>query len=59
LKSFVRYSLCDEWATMLLGSGYGTGEYSMYGAFTVDLEACTISDDPDADPVVQNIEIAE
>jgi hypothetical protein len=59
LKSFVRYSLCDEWATMLLGSGYGTGEYSMYGAFTVDLEACTISDDPDADPVVKNIEIAE
>ena len=22
---------------MLLGQGYGTGEYSMYGAFTVDL----------------------
>jgi hypothetical protein len=59
LKSFVRYSLCDEWATMLLGSGYGTGEYSMYGAFTVDLEACTIRDDPAADPVVENIEIAE
>jgi hypothetical protein len=30
----------------------------MYGAFTVDLEACTIRDDPNADPLVQNIRIA-
>jgi hypothetical protein len=51
--------LCDEWATMLLGNSYGTGEYSMYGAFTVDLDACTITDDTGADPVVQNITIAE
>jgi hypothetical protein len=50
--------LCHEWACMLLGSSFGTGEYSMYGAFTVDLEACTITDDPDADPVVENIKIA-
>jgi hypothetical protein len=51
--------LCAEWATMLLGEDFGTGEYSMYGAFTVDLDACTIIDDRNADPVVQNIEIAE
>jgi hypothetical protein len=51
--------LCDEWATMLLGRGYGTGEYSMYGAFTVDLEACTIADDRNADPIVNNIRISE
>jgi hypothetical protein len=51
--------LCDEWATMLLGSSYGTGEYSMYGAFTIDLDDCTITDDTNADPVVQNITIAE
>jgi hypothetical protein len=51
--------LCDEWATMLLGDSFGTGEYSMYGAFTVDLDACTITDDASADPVVQNITIAE
>jgi hypothetical protein len=43
--------LCFEWASLLLGNGYGTGEYSMYGAFTVDLEACTITDDRIADPV--------
>jgi hypothetical protein len=30
----------------------------MYGAFTVDLEACTITDDRNAGPVVQNIKIA-
>jgi hypothetical protein len=50
--------LCDDWATMLLGRGFGTGEYSMYGAFTVDLEACTIADDPGAEAVVQNISIS-
>jgi hypothetical protein len=42
--------LCFEWASLLLGDGYGTGEYSMYGAFMVDLDACTISDDRVADP---------
>jgi hypothetical protein len=58
LASFLDGSLISEWASMLLGDGYGTGEYSMYGAFTVDLEACTITDDRNADPVVENIEIA-
>ena len=43
---------------LLLGRGFGTGEYCMYGAFWVDLEACTIIDDGNADPVVQNITIA-
>jgi hypothetical protein len=51
-------SLSNEWASLLLGETYGTGEYSMYGAFTVDFNACIITDDPRADPVVQNIEIA-
>jgi hypothetical protein len=50
--------LCNEWALMLLGDSYGTGEYSMYGAFAVDLEACTITDDRAADPIVENIQIA-
>jgi hypothetical protein len=58
LRNHLRHWLCNEWATMLLGDSYGTGEYSMYGAFTVDLEACTIADDPQADPVVENIAIA-
>jgi hypothetical protein len=58
LQDLVRDWLVDEWAPMLLGNGYGTGEYSMYGAFTVDLDACVITDDPDAEAVVENIEIA-
>jgi hypothetical protein len=58
LRQFLDHWLANEWATMLLGDGYGTGEYSMYGAFTVDLEACTVFDDRHADPVVQNIRIA-
>jgi hypothetical protein len=55
---FLRGQLCDEWATMLLGRSYGAGEYVMYGAFVVDLDDCTVIDDPKADPVVNNIEIA-
>jgi len=58
-EQFIVGWLCDEWAAMLLGVGFGTGEYSMYGAFTVDLEACTIIDDPNADPIVQDIKIAK
>jgi hypothetical protein len=58
LRQFLDDWLANEWAIMLLGDGYGTGEYSMYGAFTVDLEACTIVDDRNADPVVENIVIA-
>jgi hypothetical protein len=58
LKLTVGGTLCNEWAGLLLGEGFGSGEHSMYGAFTVDLDACTITDDPNADPVVENIEIA-
>jgi hypothetical protein len=49
--------LAFEWASMLLGDSFGTGEYLMYGALTVDLEECVISDDPGADPIVENITI--
>lgn len=55
--AFVEDWLCTEFATMLLGSGYGTGEHVLYGAFTVDLDACTVTDDPAADPVTRNAEI--
>jgi hypothetical protein len=57
LKDVVEERLVNEWAWVLLGS-FGGGEYKMYGAFTVDLEECTVTDDPHAAPVVQNIEIA-
>jgi hypothetical protein len=50
--------LSHEWAALLLGQGFGTGEYLMYGAFVVDLDECVITDDPNADPVVENIDIA-
>jgi hypothetical protein len=58
LALFLDHYLINEWALMLLGDGYGTGEYSMYGAFTVDLEACTVTDDRHADPIVRNIRLA-
>ena len=50
--------LCDEWACILLGGSFGGGQYSMFGAFTVDLETCTIADDPNADPIVKHIQIS-
>ena len=48
LRDALEYSLPEEWAVLLLSEGFGTGEYSMYGAFTVDLEGLTIRDDRDA-----------
>jgi hypothetical protein len=53
LALFLDHYLINEWAVMLLDVGYGTGEYSMYGAFTVD-----VTDDRHADPIVRNIRIA-
>jgi hypothetical protein len=48
LKDILEFSLPEEWAALLLGEGFGTGPFSMYGAFTVDLETLTIHDDRDA-----------
>lgn len=58
MAELLHHCLAEEWACQLLGSHYGTGPFSMYGAFTVDLDNCTIVDDPNADPIIQNIEIA-
>ena len=55
--SLVRDAIAIEFACKLLGSGYGTGSYWLYGAFTVDLDACTIVDDRKAEPVVENINL--
>lgn len=37
-------------AKILLFPGYGTGEYYLFGAFTVDFETGLIVDDPEAKP---------
>lgn len=58
VKDVLELWVATEWAAMLLGAGYGTGEHSLYGAFTADLETGTITDDPAAAPVVQNITLA-
>ena len=59
IREALDFHLCAElWASWLLGSGYGTGEYQMYGAFIVDLVAGSVEDDPNAEAIVQNIEIA-
>jgi hypothetical protein len=57
MRENLEYGLAVLWVSKLLGEGFGTGEYSMYGAFRVDLVALTIRDDPGAEPVVRNIEI--
>lgn len=57
LQEALRYELASLGAEMLLGSGFGTGAYYMYGAFTMDYGTMTISDDPNAAPVVENITV--
>lgn len=47
--------VASTWAVSLLGQGYGTGEYVMYGAFWVDLASGAVTDDPDPAPIVQNL----
>jgi hypothetical protein len=49
-KGFPADEVADEWTARLLGQGYGTGEYRMYGAFWVDLETGLVTDDPNATP---------
>lgn len=48
LKKIVEMTLPEEWAVLLLGWGFGTGPFTMYGSFTVDLHQLTIRDDRDA-----------
>jgi hypothetical protein len=50
-------AFASDCAGRLLGGGFGTGRMLLYGAFTVDLDACTIVDDRNAEPVVRNIDI--
>ncbi len=40
--------LAHKLAEKLVGDGYGTGEYQLYGAFTVDVQTGRLLDDPAA-----------
>ncbi len=55
LHEVVRDELACFGAELLLGERYGTGEYWMYGAFIMDFETGVITDDPKAEPVLDNI----
>ena len=46
--SYAMEELAHELASRLLGDGYGTGEYQLYGAFIAELESGQITDHPDA-----------
>jgi hypothetical protein len=41
--------LAFELATSLLGEGFGTGEYSLYGAFTADFRTNALTDHSDVE----------
>jgi hypothetical protein len=59
IQEMLDFDLAVNWAAALFGGhSFGTGNYSMYGAFAVDFVAETITDDPKANPVVRHIEIA-
>lgn len=51
--------VATPWSVKLLGEGYGTGEYVMYGAFSVDLETGVAADDPNPAPVTRNLSFKE
>jgi hypothetical protein len=57
LRRFADVYFALELAAKLLGGGYGTGPLLLYGAFTVDLDACTIVDDRNAAPVTSHFTI--
>lgn len=48
--------VAQSWAATLLGEGFGTGEYVMYGGFSVDLATGVVTDDMNPAPIVRNIQ---
>lgn len=54
MKNVLSDWVATGWAAKLLGEGFGTGEYYMYGACKVDLETRLIEDDPAAAAVIQS-----
>lgn len=48
LVAFALDELGHQMACRLLGDGYGTGEYQLYGAFVADLKTGELTDDPEA-----------
>ncbi len=48
LTEYLLDDLAHVLASRLLGDGYGTGEYELYGAFMTDLASGNLVDDPDA-----------
>lgn len=51
--------LASTWAVYLLGRGYGTGEYVMYGAFSVDLTSGLVTDDVNPAPITRNLRLKD
>jgi len=49
--------VASTWAVKLLGEGYGTGEYVMYGAFSVELATGLLTDDPNPAPITRNLKL--
>lgn len=48
VADYITYELPVVLISLLLGRGYGTGEYMLYGRAELDLGAQTITDDPSA-----------
>lgn len=51
--------VASTWAIKLLGQGYGTGEYVMYGAFWADLDTGLLTDDSDPAPITRNLQFKD
>ncbi|MEL6979817.1 MAG: hypothetical protein AAGM38_14195 [Pseudomonadota bacterium] len=58
IDSLIDFTLADPFCAALLGEGFGTGDYLLYGAVLLDWRAGRMSDDPNAEAVVKHIDIA-
>lgn len=55
LREFLEDVIGETWSWRLLGTGWGTGPFVLFGAFSVDLKTGVVTDDPNPAPVVRNI----
>lgn len=58
LREFLEDVIGQTWSWRLLGTGWGTGPFVLFGAFSVDLKTGVVTDDPNPTPIVRNIQFA-
>lgn len=58
LEELLEIEACTFWIGLLLGEGFGTGSYFIYGSAVLDLATGEVKDVPQPDPVTRNFTLA-